>query len=68
MSIICPSPLVVATEKKYYTWEAYGDCVVPCPTIEYTVHEWDQLTGLLIVLSLISLVLSFLSFISHLID
>lgn len=69
--LICPHPLAYANADEPhqgYTWYVFGDCVVPCPTIEYTDSEWKQLTNILIVFSAISMWMSFFSFVAHVID
>lgn len=64
--MICPEPLATATSSEHYTWYVYGNCTVPCPTIEYTEYEWNAMVSLLRILSTIALVLSFFSLSSHL--
>jgi len=70
-AMICPYPLAYAnTDEPHhgYTWTVFGDCVVPCPTIEYTDSEWNRLTDILIVFSAISMWMSFFSFVAHAIN
>ena len=69
--IFCPYPLVEAdpfNTHGYYTWYVYGNCTVPCPTLEYTPSEWSHLTTLLAACCLASLIMSFTSFVAHCVD
>lgn len=65
-SFICPAPLVVAAEHIYTTIVVSGDCVVPCPTIDFTHLEWKTMINVLNVVVYVSSIFSFLSFIAHL--
>ena len=70
-TFICPAPLVLSHGSGINgaaTIVAYGNCVVPCPTIEYTVGEWDQLTAILTILVIISTTLSGAALICHMIE
>ena len=70
-TFICPSPLVLSHGSGIdgsTTIIAYENCVVPCPTIEYTVQEWDELTAILTILVIISTILSGTALVCHMIE
>jgi hypothetical protein len=57
-TFICPSPLVYAYDNHdtvIWVFEP-GHCASPCPTITYTVDEWDFLKQAVFTLAIISLV------------
>lgn len=63
---ICPLPLVYAYDDSYTTLYVYepGNCAVPCPSITYTSDEREYFTTILKSLSLITLTVSILGFLS----
>lgn len=65
-TFICPFPLQYAYEEKdlvLWVYEA-GNCAAPCPTLAFSVKEWNDWTNALLVLCIATFVCSFATIIA----
>jgi hypothetical protein len=69
----CPAPLVYitsqdATPQHCSTLNVVGLCVSPCPTVDFTTHDWHVMSDTMLALVYIALLMSFLCFVAHCVD
>jgi hypothetical protein len=68
----CPTPLVyidTMNDPPHSTkLHVVGACVSPCPTVDFTSHDWNVMTDTMTCLVYIALIMSLLCFCAHLFD